>query len=272
MKIRNIIIFAIAFVTLCQCKKDKDGPYPDKDVVIDNAQALMYYHIIFREVENAWAVVHSKGYKEFTPITEENGNLYKELAYNEDKNVIEIDYHTWGTNKLDGKIRIDIENVHNYRKKGGNITVFLHDFTINWQQIKGGAKIKYTGEEDDENDSYSFSLASESDIYEEGYNMPVLITSLITNAGYERIAGGETLSPDDDEWKYWGNMTGTIRNEPGLKYTNTITKEYAVHFTMDCKTAKQGISLVTIPGRANIVYEYGCSAIYFESETLNVFY
>ena len=277
MKTGNIILLA-AVLVLCQCKKDSEEPYPNENIVMDNAQAALYFHTVFREAEYAWAFIDSKGYKEGTYTDDANRVAgSKELIYNENTKIVTIKYHIWETNHLTLAGSMDVKfGVSSYRDDGQIANVYLTDLSINWQTVVGESAIKYRKGENSANDYYMYTLLEGAAIHEEGGSMPVLISSTITNGQYERIEGCETLMQGDDLWAFSGVMTGLLHNDPNLKYTNTVIPNYTlngeskngrIYYTMNCKLAKQGFSQITIAKRPDIFFEYDCSKYNFVSVT-----
>ena len=278
---KNIIIL-VAIIFLCQCKKDPETPYPNENIVLDNAQAALYFHTVFCEAENAWAFIAGKEYKDGLYPNEANRlTVYKKLTYDQSAKMATIEYSSWETNyqNLYGAVRVRFE-VDSYRRDGKVANVYLDDLTINGQRVAGEAAIKFIKKLEDKDkevearDTYTFTLLEGAVIHEYGYSMPVLISCTITNGGqYERIAGNETLEQGDDEWVYSGVMTGMLRNDPNLKYTNTVLTTYKdskgeirdgrIYFTNDCVTAKQGASEIKIAKRPDIIFWYDCKGCFF---------
>lgn len=280
---KNIIIFA-AIIFLCQCKKDPAEPYSNENIVMDNAQATLYFHTIFREAENAWAFINDKNYQKGTYQDEGSRlTISKKLTY--DEKTVTIEYNAWETNHLNlsGSITVSF-GISSYRKEGSVANIYLTDFWINQQSVVGGSSIKFikkvAGKEKEEKnkDNYTFTLLEGAAIYRKGYSMPLLISCTIAKGGeYERTKGNETLKQDDDEWVYSGVMTGMLRDDPDLKYTNTVLNTYTddkgdridgkIVFTNNCITAKQGVSEIKIAKRPNIVFWYDCNGCFFGSVT-----
>jgi hypothetical protein len=251
-------------VSVQQCKDDEEKTtYPNISIVADNAVAAVCFHTIFREVENAWALVDSVSYTDLN-INYQKEHRTKSLSYVASSGIITIEYHAWATNfkSLGGTINVEIP-ILSYGVKDMLAKISLSGFSIDGQDITGGGNstLKYNKGETDENDKYLFNL-SNTDIHEMGVNKPVLISGSISNGLYERTEGGDTPSMNDDEWKYTGNMTGMLMNDPKLKYTNRVIE--ALYFTMNCKTAKKGHAQITIAGREEIRFLYGCTEIYYE--------
>ena len=278
MKVKNIILlFTIAFVALSQCKKEPEEPYPNENIVMDNAQAALYFHTIFREAEHAWAFINDKDYKPDTYADPENKPpITKSYIYNAVTNDVTINYNAWVTNNLllAGTIRVGFQT-NSYRIPDKVANVYLTDFSINGQTIMGEPSIKYKKSGD--NDQYTYTF-TDGVIRKKGISMPVLISGNITDGQYERIEGGETLlSQGDDVWAYYGTMKGLLHEDPKLNYTNKVLNTYIdengengiIHFTMDanCKTASKGVSQITIPERPDIVYGYFCRSVDFISVT-----
>ena len=275
---KYIITFA-AIIFLCQCKKNPEEPYPNENVVMDNAQAALYFHTIFREVENAWAFVDSMDYRDGPyPDEASKSTFYKKLTYDGNAEIVTIEYNAWETNHLFlwGTITVSF-NVDSYRREGKIAHVLLTDFAINQQYVEGQVSIKFNKRTGD-NDNYTFTLLEGAAIHEYGHAMPVLISCTISNGQYERTEGNKTLIQDDDVWVYTGVMTGMLHNDPNLKYTNTVNttspyeengvrKDGKIYYSMNCMFAEQGLSQITIPKRPTIVYLYGCSGYFFESVT-----
>ena len=277
VKSTNIVLF-VAIICLCQCKKDKEVPYPSESIVKDNAQAAVYFHTVFREAENAWALIDSVHYEEGVYKDPANTiTMYKELKYTESTKTVVIDYNAWKTNNLllIGRIIIDFGK-DSYRRNAMPATVKLSDFSINGQDVVGESTITFTG--NSEKDLYAYSLIDGTAIRERGVSMPVLISGTISKGQYERIEGRETFSQEDDVWAYQGVMKGQLHNDPNLNYTNTVlaTSMYTVngesrngkiHYCMDCKTARQGMSQIKISGRSDITFAYDCSGYDFLTVT-----
>ena len=265
---KRVIIFAVVLLAFIQCKEEDNGNYSNFDIVFDNAQAALYFHIIFCEAENAWAIVDDKNYEsfEYTFQDPENQNTFKKIIYDAEESTVTIEYNAWIPKNLNGTISVDFE-ADSYRK-GEAARISLTGFSIEGQNITGNLVIQYKSTENDENDLYTFNVLEGAAIRKKDNNKAVLITASIANGDYERVAGGETiLQQDDDEWKFWGIMRGMLRDRPNMKYTNTILHESAAHYSMGCITAKQGYSLITIPGRDNIECIYDCSDIHYHVVT-----
>ena len=276
MKIKSIIIFSVAFVALSQCKKEAGAPYSNESIVVDNAQAALYFHAIFCEAEYVWAFIDSMKYVSGEYADQENtSTVYKTITYFRDTKTATVDYRAWLSNhlRLTGTISVVFDTV-SYRINGKTASIYLSDFSINAQDvIAKESTIKYRN---GVNDQYACTL-SEGAIREKDGNMPVLITCNITDGQYERIEGGETFGQEDDVWTYYGTMKGMIRDDPKLNYTNTVlaTSTYVdnygeiqdgkINYTMTCETAGHGLSQITIPQREIITFAYFCSVIYFVS-------
>jgi len=283
MKIKNIIVLIVIFLSLIQCnKKETKMSYSNENVSFDNALAAMYFHIVFREAENAWAIVDTTDYKPDTYIDPASTETaYKKITYTESTKEVTIEYHEWETNDylLAGTITVELSDKKLYRKDGKVAFVNLTDFSINGQSVVGESSLKYKKEKDNDNDIYTYSLLNGSAIYEEGYSMPVMISGSISNARYERIEGGETLPLDDDFWTYSGIMKGMLRDTPSLKFTNTVSTTFnyydinntrrpgTLYYSMNCKIPRQGASQIEISERPNIIIFYDCSGIHFDSTT-----
>ena len=288
--LRNIVILAVAVVLLIQCnkKEPEEQPYPNESIVLDNAQGALYFHTVFREAENAWALIDSVDYKAGTYKDPGNvGRKTKEYTYEEDevKSLVTIKYNAWVSNNLllVGTIIVDFEK-NSYRREGKIAKIKLSDFAINGQDVRGTPRITYNRKAAiSGNDTYTYNLTDPSTIHEEGYNKPVLISGS-GSGSYERIEGGYTFEQDDDVWTFSMTMKGRIRENPKLNYTNTVlaTASYSykdengeevtrengkVHYTMNCKIAQHGLSQITIPGRDVITYFYFCSHVEFISVT-----
>ena len=292
MKNQKIIVLAVVFVAFSQCKKASEEPYPSENIIMDNAQATMYFHTVFREAENAWAFIHEKEYEEatFSDLVS-TSTSYKEMTYEpykniKNKNMITIVYHEWKSNDLllMGKIIVVFDNDSCYRKDNKTANITLTDFTINGQNVAGEATMRYRKVGSNPNDQYAYSLLNGATIYEKKNSKKALISCTIGNGQYERIEGNDTLSQDDDVWAYSGTMTGTLRDDPKLKYTNTVTPSMTqnnqtfdtrINFKIGCKTAfgktaYDGFSQIKISKYPDIIYWYLCNEIYFRSTKLYI--
>ena len=254
------------------------------DIVLDNAQAAMYFHTIFCEAENAWALVNSEEYVSFGPVDlrQTNATSYKKITYDEDENTVIIEYQSWtsfNNLNLEGTIIVEFDT-SSYRKPRETARIFLEDFFVEGQNVAGRASLQYKNVEEGDNDQYTYNVFEGTTIFEKDGN-PVLLTALINGGNYERITGGETLSHDDDVWKYWGTMTGMLREKPNMRYTNTVVQtididdvkyDSAIYYELGCKTARHEFdypvySEIKIPGRDDIRYVYLCSQVLFFYET-----
>lgn len=271
MKIKYIVIFAFVIFSLNQCNKNEAvTSYSNESIVIDQAQAAMYFQIVFREAEHAWALMDSIDYVEDSQIDPAStSTMFKKLTYNDSANIVTIEYQSWETNNyhLSGIIDVRFDK-DVYRKEGEVANVYLEGFSINGQKMVGESSLKYRIEKDNVNDVYTYILLNGSAIHEEGASMPQLISGSIANARYERIEGGATFEPDDDVWTFSGTMTGMLRETPSLRYTNKVlTRDGPVQYAMNCKVARQGVSEIEIKGRPNVVYYYFCSEVFYFSST-----
>ena len=279
MKASNAIILTAIFF-LCQCKKDSEQSYSNESIVLDHAQAALYFHTIFREAENVWAFVDSMKYQEGSYPQAANPSMGSKLfiCHGNDKSKnIDIQYDAWLTQhfRLTGTIRLEVDTF-SYRKNAKEARVRLNDFSINGQAVAGESVIKYRKMANKTNDSYTFTLLEGTVIYEAGVSMPVLISGIINNGQYERIEGSETWVQEDDVWAFSGVMTGMMHENPNLKFTNTVnstytvnneTKDGRVYYSMKCNFGDNGLSHIKIPKRSDIIFGYGCSELYFETVT-----
>ena len=271
---RNFALFA-AILFLCQCKKEPEVPYPNENIVMDNAQAALYFHTIFREVENSWAFIANADY-EVGVYTDEASKLtnYKTLTYDEQN--LKIEYNSWETNKLylSGDLIVRFETA-SYRRDGKIANINIIDFSINGQRVVGTASIKFV-KTVEEKDQYTFTLLDGAAIHKHGHAQPVLISSAINNGQYERIEGNESLTQEDDVWVYSGVTTGLLHDDPNLKYTNTVSPSSSylengesidgkIHYSMKCAFAQQGLSQITFAKRPAIAFIYDCSGYQFLS-------
>ena len=283
MKIKSIILSVIAIFSLCECSKDKsEEPYSNQDIVEVNAKAALYFHTVFREVENAWAFIDSAKYKSGTYPDHSNPSpAVKNLTYvstDTGTGTLTIEYNAWKSGEflLIGTISVKFA-VNSYQRDNNQASVFLTDFSIDAHSIVGEPTIQYKKVSNNDNDHYTYKL-TDGAVYEKNRSMSIMISGAITNGQYVRTEGDSTiLLQDDDVWAYSGTMTGILFNDPNLKYTNTIQTnnviinevgyESPVVFTMDCNTAKQGASNIVITGRPDILYGYKCSDHDFISVT-----
>jgi hypothetical protein len=264
--ILNSLCLSVAVVlTLLQsgCHKD-DASYSPGTMVIDVSQAYMYYFIIFREAETAWAQVHENGYR----YGEKTGNSNRTIQLDSLNKKIYIDVHlkdyTWESTVLSGKFTIALTADSSYLKKD-KATISLDSLFINKQKVEGFSTITHTLNE--ETDQYSYILASGSIYSVDGED--ILITSAVSGGTLLRTAGSATIAtPEDDVWTFTGTMTGKIRNSESLKYSNTVavgkdmsqnppvTVQIPPAFYYDCsKKARQGACILTVGGR-EIFYRY----------------
>ncbi len=283
MKIKNIILLSVSVLSLCYCKKDDEGSsYTVDDIVYTNSQAAVYFHTMFREAENAWAIVDSIKYST-DPYEEKNGSAYKKITFKETEAQISVtvEYNAWmsGTFLLGGSMTIILPGKF-YRVKDKAANVTLNSFSINGQRVIGTATLMYRVVEGNEkNDHYDYSLADAAIYHAKESPAQRLITAGITNGKYERIGGGATVKQNDDIWSYTATMKGLLYDDPNMAYTNTIlsTQEYElikgdkltgiVNFSFSCKTAQKGMSQVVISGWPDMIYVYNCDGVVYLAQT-----
>jgi len=252
---------------------------------MDIAKAAKYYHVVFQEAENAWAIIDREGYAA-GEYREPGSTLtsYKVLECTAESNcvTVTITYNAWKTasdNMLTGSIRI-VFSMNSYRMDN-SANFYLEDFAINNQDVTGSGILRYRLVEDSENDHYAFVINSGAGgvataaIHEAGHNMPQIISCAIANGQYERLEGNETLSMNDDLWAFHGTMTGRLRNDLNMNYTNTVSTvvtlvggervDGRLFFDMFCKIAQRGFSHVRIAERPDIYVQYRCSEVFFDS-------
>ena len=267
MKFRNNILLVLVILAFLSCKKEDVVTYDNEDILISNAQAAVYFHTIFREAENAWAIVAKLDYVQTDSAETRGTSSYKKIVYDGEKNV-SITYNAWmsGHVQLGGTINVTLPDKV-YRADGKSAKVTLESFSINAQRITGSATITFNVSTVTSNDHYKYSLTSGA-IYDKNEDKRlILITSDIKDGLYERIDGGVTVKQDDDIWAYTGTMTGLLFEDPNLRYTNTVlakekytvgneTLDGIVHFSMTEKTAIKGLSNISISGQSDIIYAY----------------
>ena len=294
--IRRIFLIVAVAGIFCRCGDDTDGPYSNYQIVIDNAMAVSYFHTVFVETENIWAIVHENAYHEGMVVFDQTQG-YKEInieySEEEDANTVTVEYLDWKSNNhlLRGTIIVTFD-ANSYRRHQESARVTMSNFFIEGQIIAGVGTLQYRNanrdesEEDEEseveeeNDTYFFNLLDGASIREQGRrgSSSVLITATIRNGNYERVFKGEALSPEDDVWKYWGSMTGILRERPTMRYTNTVVSsmsidgqvhDVALYFLPGCNIAASGISTITIQGLDEIRYLNICEEVYYETLTHN---
>ena len=272
-----------AVAILCQCKEKPQEPYANERIAIDNAKAAMYFHVVFQEAENAWAFIDGEDYNAGDyPAPGNTQTSYKDLKCSVEDNAVTVTivYNGWKTtndNLLFGNIRV-VFLEHSYRRPEELLAnVHLDDFSINGQDVTGQATIRYRHVEDSENDHYAFTLSAGAAIHEVGHRTPQIMTCAVNNGQYERVEGNETFSMDDDVWAFHGTMTGRLRNDPSLNYTNIVTATVTttdgnsidgrLHFNMLCEIAQRGFSQIKIPERPDIFVAYHCKLSELDSVT-----
>ena len=282
MKIQRIIILAIVFFALSHCKKNSDEPYSNIDIVMDNAQAALYFHTVFCEAEYAWAFADINDYEDITVDDPKRKLKYWHSSEEKTNDTVTIEYNDLVLKNhlsLTGTIIVSFDNDSSYRKNQKKANLLLSDFSINGQKVVGEASITYRVTTNNPNDQYVYTLLNGSAIHETGTSA-MLISCVISNGQYERIEGNETTAQnDDDVWAFSGAMTGMLHDDPNLKYTNTVTPtllvngeniDAKVYYNANCITASQGNSQIKIAKRPDIIYAYGCSELYFESTTHHI--
>ena len=275
MKTKIVTILAIGFVfTLTQCKDEGDIGYSSNDIVIDNVKAALYFHVVFREAEYAWAIVDSIiGYastESYIEMDSSNNIAFKKYTYSDTTKipVATVEYNEWRFTLGDEDIHINGSftiaiDTFSYRVSRSVSTVTLLGFSINEQSVTGSARITCQNVESNENDIYSFNLLSGASIRKKGDNTTTLITASIPSGRYERVIGVETFTPDDDVWGYLGNMNGIMRENPKLNYTNTGDRVF--YYSTFCNYAENGAARIEIKDHPVIYYWSSCYDTYYET-------
>lgn len=269
MRITNILWLTAVSCLLCCCKKDDtNSSYSVDEIVTANVQATLYFHIIFCEAENAWALVHNTGYssKIFGDTVRSS---YKVVSFVETAGStyeVHVKYNNWWVRQLglSGEMIVKLPNKNVYRTELQTANVTLNGFSIAQQRVVGSSSIKYIGKNQEENDTYDYTFKS-AKIYDVT-DAIAIISADITSGRYTRVEGGSTVvnsikTPNVDSWTFNATMTGSYREN--LSYTNKILSNVAggiLYFSKDCtKKAIQGISQLIVPGQPYIEYDYGLS-------------
>ncbi|MDR2038389.1 MAG: hypothetical protein LBQ60_10750 [Bacteroidales bacterium] len=267
MKLKNIIIVALAVILLPTCKKDDDEvEYTPIDMVGDVVWATSYYSVIFREAEDAWALVDKNNYST-DPITEENESRKKTITFkepSEGKFVVDIEYNAWSLNDMTlmGTITIDLPDKEVYGQSGRTAVIKLTNrFSVNGQIVTGNMPItcRFVTEGETQIDRYDYKLNTAS-IHSLEDDKKVIITCDVTNGSYTRIEGAETKAdPKDDVWSFTGTMTGMLRDDANFTYSNTVsgTEGETLLFKSTCYKALQGVCKLTVKGKSDMHYTYG---------------
>jgi hypothetical protein len=265
MKARIIFISVICSLLFVRCKKDDPAPaYSLEDMIRYNSAAALYFHVIFREAENAWALAEEAGYIEDRDIFfEENATKtdFKRITFSENEGseyLLSIEYRNWTVSgvMLIGKITVKLPSGKFYRHSGtANITV--HDFSIAKQRITGNSSISYQGSE--EVNKYSYSLSNGGIRDAENDNL-VLVTAAITGGTYTQN------TENDDIWHFTGTMRGAIGNNGSINYTNVVLTsgdlftgsgvDPFISFSANCRKPMGGIVQFTAVGQPDTYYFY----------------
>ncbi len=277
MNLKNIFLFIIVISIFGGCKKDSEESITNEQILENNAQAVMYFHTIFRESENAWAVVDSINYDPTNIVEEKVGSSYRKISYNSDTNTVTVEYNAWvsGRMQLGGKVYIKVPN--RYKENGSTAAVTLESFSIQAQRVTGAATLTYSKVEGSETDHYQYKLTNGAIYHQDETQLQVLITANIQNGAYERTAGGNTVDQKNDLWAYTGTMTGLLYEDPNMSYTNNVLTSYVdgsgatqngtVYYSLGCLTAKEGVAQIKTSGRSDITYQYDCSEYFYVSVT-----
>ena len=284
MKIKIAILLTATVLLLCYCKKDDEKTsYIVDDVILSNAQAAVYFHVIFREAENAWAIIDEKGYLS-EPVVFESGTTGKKIISFEESGelLLTIEYHTWTAGKVQlmGTMTVILPHKFYPARENKPASIQLSDFSINGQRVIGFASFTYIPGVEGSNDIYNYKLADAAVYDKESPNLK-LITADIKNGRYERIEDGDTpINQSDDIWKFTATTTGMLYDDPKMKYTNTILQNNKyilggdevsgdVNFSVDCVTAAKGLAEIKIPGWSSdlMLYAYACSDLIYHVQT-----
>ncbi|MDR0715088.1 MAG: hypothetical protein LBF89_12675 [Bacteroidales bacterium] len=254
---RIIVFFAVVAVVLLDgCRKGSDEVYEPRVLVTDVTQAYLYYYMVFREAENAWALVHENGYVSGQTAAE-NGRSVDYRLSEGSKGIISVEFDRWQqhTATLSGTMTVDLPVERDSYRQNGRVTVSLSGFSINGQQVTGFSTITYSGS--DEIDQYNYSLTEASVYSKDGEQ--ILITSSLSGGRFQRVAGSATIAvAEDDSWIFNGTMSGILRNRSDLRYSNTVDNDYWLLYEWGCsRKAMYGYCRLTAGGRT---IDYRCGA------------
>ncbi|MDR1666584.1 MAG: hypothetical protein LBS03_02670 [Bacteroidales bacterium] len=257
----RIVLFSVAVVISavmpcgCGSGSDDDEGYETRVMVTDVTQAYLYYWLIFREAENAWALVHEAGYAA-GETTRENGRSISYQLTEGGKGIVSVVFDGWRqhTAILSGTMTVDLPVDKDSYRQNGRVSISLSKFSINGQQVTGFATITFSAA--GEIDQYAYSL-TEAAIYDSD-DEQILITCSMSGGRFQRIDGSATTaSPEDDLWAFNGNMTGMLHNQSSLKYTNTVDNSHWLVYEWGCdRKAMNGYCRLTAAGRT-ADYRYG---------------
>ncbi|MDR1865839.1 MAG: hypothetical protein LBR08_09760 [Bacteroidales bacterium] len=256
-----IVAMACSACWWCGCKKSANVSFAPEETVTDLAQTYLYYSMIFREAEHAWALIDHRQYPA-EPVTETGANgaqrIFTWVETEEGKPELTVEYRawTWGTATLAGKLTMNMPGKDLYRESGKTATVNFTGFSINRQNIAGYANITRAAAGDDGADRYNYSF-NNSSIYDET-GQQVIIASTMTNGSLTRVEGGDTHPvQEDDTWSFTGSMSGTLRNNISLKYSNAVSEPLFYEWACGRKAMKGRCTLTV--NRQEIIYDYGAS-------------
>src|SRR4030043_979183 len=264
MRIKNFLtgLFTLAVLAgflFTSCEKSAEEKVTDEDIEIGEDEA--YLDLVFEDLMNEADAIEAGSAKSTNvgcpavtvsnidtvwTITVDYGDECEQLIYNRFGVVIDT---------IVRKGKVVIERTGWYLKAGSYRTVTLEDFSINGIQVEGTRTITNMGLDQNLHMWFTIELQNGKVTTPDG----IVITR---NSSRERhwVAGANTISPLDDEYKIWGIVDGTTAG--GEDYSCTITD--SLHVKMACRLIVGGQVEIVVGDREPFVLDYGngeCDAV-----------
>jgi len=250
-----VVLILIVFTQACE-KKEPTVLTPEtaKNIALSNSIAETSFSDVFDQTQTA--VVFSKDSIEGGKSISLSNSICATISIvpfdlvSFPKTII-VDFGELGCVGNDGKLRkgkIQIQATGWFKDSSSVITVTLDNYFVNGFKVEGTKTITNNGKNSNGNLSYSVQVANGKVISPD--NSVVQWESIRT---IEWIAGEETMTAEDDEYKITGTQSGiTAANE---SYTIQITEP--IHIVMSCQwrivAGKQKIT----SGEEEILIDYG---------------
>ncbi len=254
----GIIAVFLSATLFVACKKQNDKVSgEDVEIAEDEAYTDLVFEDLMNEIDGIEAGVSKSTYEGCANVTTtvqdtiwtttiDYGDGCEQPVYN--RLGISVD-----TIVRKGKVIVVRKGL--YRQKGSYRTVTLENYSVNGIQIEGTRTIENMGPDQDNHMWFAISLQNGKITTPDG----IVITR---NSERERhwVAGANTPSVLDDEYRIWGNVNGITAS--GEDYTCTIIDSLQVKIA--CRLIVGGQIEIVVGDRQPVELDFGngeCDAI-----------
>ena len=258
---RFLTVFAVAIIGLgmmVSCEKLKDNvPEEDVEIAEDESFTDMVFEDIMNEIDAIEAGVTKSTNDGCASITSTVQDTVWTITIDYGDGCEQLIQNRFGItiDTIVRKGKVIIERRGFYRQKGSFRTVTLENYSVNGIQIEGTRTIKNMGLDQNNHMWFNISLQNGKITTPDD----IVITR---NSERERhwVAGENTPSVFDDEYKVWGNVNGITAN--GEDYSCTTID--SLYVKIACRLIVGGKVEIVVGDREPVTIDYGngeCDAL-----------